>query len=120
MNDVNNTIYELELSLLKPETRSSFDLLNGLIADDFIEFGSSGSVYNKKEILDRLPTSADKVEYTISDFNVRILSDSMVQTTFKTDRIINGTEKLTSLRSSIWRKTNDNWQMFFHQGTPVC
>lgn len=116
---ITEEIYQLEMSLLKPEIRSSFDKLNILIADDFIEFGSSGSVYNKKEILDKLPNSTEKTEYTVSDFNICILSDNIIQTTFKTDRTINSTEKLISLRSSIWRKVNGGWQMFFHQGTPI-
>lgn len=49
-----NLIYELELSLLKPETRRSPTQLNQLIADDFVEFGSSGNIYHKKDCVDQL------------------------------------------------------------------
>lgn len=119
MNDVIKTIYELELSLLKPEVRASFDKLNFLLADDFKEFGSSGLIYDKKEILERLPKNLKKISYTVSDFTVKILSIDTILTTFKTERLIDGTDKVISLRSSLWRKTNGNWQMFFHQGTPI-
>jgi len=119
MNEIERKIYGLELSLLTPEVRSSVDKLNNLLSDDFIEFGSSGLIYDKKEILERLPANFEKVEYIISDFNAEQLSEGIIFTTYKTDRIINDTDKLTSLRSSVWRNINGNWQMFFHQGTPI-
>lgn len=119
MNELTKTIHQLELSLLTPEVRSSFDKLNSLLADDFMEFGSSGLIYDKKEILERLPLNTEKVEFIVSDFVARQLSEDVVLTTFKTERIINDTEKMTSLRSSLWKKINGSWQMFFHQGTPI-
>jgi hypothetical protein len=119
MNELQNTIYELEISLLNPEVRSSFDQLNVLLADDFKEFGSSGLVYTKQNVLERLPSNTDKVIYAVSDFITKNLSDDTVMSNFKTDRIINDTEKVSSLRTSLWRKENDRWKMFFHQGTPI-
>lgn len=119
MNELHNTIYELETSLLKPEVRRSFEQLNNLLASDFKEFGSSGLVYTKKNILERLTSNTDKVIYVVSDFEIKNLSTDVVVVNFKTDRIINDTEKASSLRTSLWRKENDVWRMFFHQGTPI-
>lgn len=119
MDDINKTIYELELSLLEPEVRSSYERLNELLADDFLEFGSSGSVYNKPDTLKGLTASTDKVVFGVSDFETKELSENFVLTTFKTKRTINDINIVISLRSSIWKKTNGNWQMFFHQGTPI-
>lgn len=119
MNDLNKLFYELETSLLKPEVRSSREQLDKLLADDFTEFGSSGSVYKKSDTLQGLPTSTDKTLFIVSDFEARELSENFVLTTFKTERVINDIEKVTSLRSSLWKKTNGSWQMFFHQGTPI-
>jgi hypothetical protein len=65
MNEITKTIYELELLLLKPEVRSSFDRLNFLLADDFQEFGSSGFTYDKKIVLERLPKNLAETMYTI-------------------------------------------------------
>lgn len=120
MNELTKTIYDLELSLLTPEARSSVDKLSNLLADDFMEFGSSGLIYDKKEILERLPANTEKIEFIVNDFVARQLFEDVVLTTFKTERIINDTEKITSLRSSLWKKINGNWQMFFHQGTPIA
>ena len=119
MNELAKQIYDLELSLLKPEVRSSREKLNELLSDDFMEFGSSGSVYYKIDTLQNLTNSTDKVVYVVSDFKAKELSENFVLTTFKTERTINDTDIVVSLRSSIWKKTEGKWQMFFHQGTPI-
>lgn len=119
MNELYNTIYELENSLLKSEIRSSFEQLDILLADDFKEFGSSGLIYTKQNVLERLPSNTDKVVYLVSDFEIKSLSEDIVMANFKTDRIINDREKVSSLRTSLWRKEDSNWRMFFHQGTPI-
>ncbi len=98
MNDITNTIKELELSLLKPEIRSSREALDKLIADDFVEFGTSGNKYTKADILERLPNTLEKVEYTVSDFSVEAPSEDVVVVTFKTERTTNGSDKVISQR----------------------
>lgn len=118
MNELRDTLYKLELSLVSQDNRSSAEKLNELLADDFIEYGSSGSIYNK-EITIKSLTGAPSPTYEVSDFEVVSLSEIFAQTRFKTIRTnLDGT-KLTSLRSSIWKKTGKNWQMYFHQGTPT-
>lgn len=119
MNELTQKFFDLETTLLKPEARSSYKELNRLLANDFTEFGSSGSVYRKSDTLARLVTTTDKVVYEVSDFEAKGLSENFVLTTFKAKRIINDADIVISLRSSLWKKTDGNWQMFFHQGTPI-
>jgi hypothetical protein len=119
MNIFVQQFYDLETTLLKPEIRSSREELDRLLADDFMEFGSSGSVYQKQDTLASLTTTTDNVVYEVSDFEVRKISEDAVLTTFKTKRTINDTDVTIALRSSIWKKIEGNWRMFFHQGTPV-
>ena len=119
MDDLTQHFYALETALLKPEVRSSREELNRLLADDFMEFGSSGSVYHKPDTLQSLPISTDKVVFIVSDFTTKKLSEDFILTTFRTEKTINDIDVIISLRSSIWRKTNGNWQMVFHQGTPL-
>jgi hypothetical protein len=45
----------LEEQLRNPLVRSSREALSRLLADDFLEFGASGRVHNRREILDNLP-----------------------------------------------------------------
>jgi hypothetical protein len=119
MNELTQQFYDLETALLKPEVRSSREELDKLLADEFMEFGSSGSVYHKSDTLKGLTTSTDKIVFEVTDFEAKELSADFVLTTFKTKRTINDTDIVISLRSSIWKKTGGNWQMFFHQGTPI-
>lgn len=119
MNDIVNIIKELELSLLKPEIRSSKEALDKLLADDFIEFGTSGNKYTKADILERLPNTLQKVEYMMSDFSVEMTSEDVVIAIFKTERTIDGKDRVVSQRKSHWRKTDSGWQMFLHEATPI-
>jgi len=118
MENLKEIIYKLETDLLKPEVRNSVEKLDELIANDFIEYGSSGLIYDKDIILERLPQGVSPI-YTLYDFEVIPLSSNIIQSRFKTDRINLDATKTTSLRTSLWKKSNDKWQIFFHQGTPI-
>lgn len=102
-------IEALEQSLLSASVRQSTEQLNKLIADDFLEFGSSGKVYNKQDCIkpDDIPR-----KFVVSDFKIKELSKDVTLATYKTTE--NG---VTSLRSSIWQRYGDEWKLIFHQGT---
>jgi hypothetical protein len=119
MNEIEKNIFDLEYKLQSVGGRSSVEELNNLIADDFLEFGTSGNKYNKQDTLKSLPTEDGKFKYSMSDFSVKQISDNIIQAIYKTDRTENDANKVTSLRSSLWRNENGQWRMFFHQGTKV-
>jgi len=109
----------LEERLLHPEIRSSGDQLSRLLADDFIEFGSLGAIYNKQQIIGSL-AGEQVMERFIVDFSVRVLADDVVLLTYRSTRRDPATgEEWHSLRCSIWRLNDARWQMIFHQGTPT-
>ena len=109
----------LEERLLHPEVRSSDDELSRLLADDFIEFGSSGVIYNKQQIIVSLAREQIMERFT-ADFSVRVLADDVVLLTYRSTRRDPATaEECHSLRSSIWKLNDARWQMIFHQGTPT-
>ena len=113
------TIRELELQLLDPKVRMSRALAAALLADDFVEFGSSGSVYDKVSVLDALATDAS-VAPAVRDFEVKALGPDVVLAIFRTVRLgPSGEVMRQALRSSIWRQVGGRWQLVFHQGTPV-
>jgi hypothetical protein len=110
---------QLEERLLHPEVRSSGDQLSRLLADDFIEFGSSGAIYNKQQIIDSLARE-QIMERSIADFSVRALADDVVLLTYRSTRRNPATaEQWYSFRSSFWKLNDARWQMIFHQGTPT-
>lgn len=106
-------LYSLETTLLKEEVRKSSDLLNELLVDDFIEYSSTGAIYDKENVLNRLP-SEDDPGISLSNFELKYLSPTSALTTFKI--FVRSKEKY-SLRSSVWKLNDKKWQMTFHQGT---
>ena len=111
-------VRQLEERLLRPEVRRSKVELAQLLADDFREFGSSGRVFDKQQIVDLLQ---DQPSYQLSlhDFRAVTLGSDLVLATYRaTCRAPDSNRTSHSLRSSIWRKRGGRWQVVFHQGTP--
>lgn len=106
-------IYQLECSLLDPSVRSSNTQLDLLLADEFIEFGSSGEVYSKNEVMKYLPLEKPQT-HSVEDFVVTALAPNVMLATYKVT-----SNSRISLRSSIWRFNETRWEMIFHQGTPM-
>jgi GNAT superfamily N-acetyltransferase len=106
----------LEEDLLKPEVRTSPDRVSYLLADDFIEFGSSGRVSNKRQIIEALQQQArDSVHRVLlAEFTVRQLASNVMLVTYRATSEDQGGSRL---RSSIWKLIDGRWQMLFHQGT---
>ena len=106
-------LWQLEEKLLQPEIRTSPEELRNLLSNDFFEFGSSGKVlYNDGIDGDGIGV----VKMTLSNFEIHQLSTKAVLTTY---RIFNEVKMQHTLRSSIWRFSDGQWKMFFHQGTPT-
>jgi hypothetical protein len=101
---------DLEERLLLPSVRASPDEVATLLADEFIEFGSSGRIYHKQQIILLLQQEQGGPQCTLADFSARRLAADVVLVTY---RVVES----RTIRSSIWRSTNGRWQMVFHQGT---
>jgi len=119
ITDIKAILLDLEQTLVEPQTRSSYDLLNQLLHNDFYEYGSSGKKYVKSDITERLPETVEHNVYVIKDYTTKQLSDDCVLANFRTDRTDPDGTKVLSFRTSIWKLTDGQWQMFFHQGTPI-
>lgn len=108
-------LLRLEEKLLTSEIRTSVNELSNLLAEEFFEIGSSGKVWRLKDGLGSNGIGAVKMQ--LSDFDIHLLSENIVLTTYK---ILNEETAQHSLRSSIWKYDNSSWQMVFHQGTPIA
>ena len=111
----------LEESLLDPAVRHSPEKIAELLADEFIEFGCSGAVYDKASIIRTL--GAEAIESAspvaeIRDFSARALSAELVLLTYRAvGRSCSGGTEIHTLRSSLWKLIDGRWRMAFHQGT---
>jgi hypothetical protein len=110
-----SAIQELEERLLSPAVRRSPEALDSLISDDFLEFGSSGRIWSKADVLNGL---APIGEFSLSDIHVTELGTGYALITYQL-AVINDGNRTTSLRSSIWRLEDQGWRVLFHQGTPA-
>lgn len=106
----------LEEQLHDPDVRRSAQLTGVLLADDFVEFGSSGRVYHRADMIEALASETrEPAEAMLSwDYRLTRLSQDVALLTYKTKA---GARH--SLRSSIWRHADGRWQLVFHQGTRV-
>jgi hypothetical protein len=89
-----------------------------VFADDFVEFGRSGRVYDRAEILAHSRTPIDAV-LPLPDYRVRPLSEDIVQITYNSQVTYDGVVRYAR-RSSIWQRTATGWRLRFHQGTPYA
>jgi len=103
----------LEELLLVPDVRKSTRLTE-LLADEFVEFGSSGRVYTKDDLVAVLQVESPVIQ-TTSDFKVTSLAPDVALLTYKIHR--HSQPALHTLRSSVWRRAKGQWQMLFHQAT---
>ncbi len=107
----------LEKRLLQPDVRKSAQDVADLLANDFIEFGSSGHTFNKQQIIDALQHESP-LQISLTDFRALVLAPDVVLVTYRAIRHdIAESQTITSLRSSIWKLIEGRWQIVFHQGT---
>jgi hypothetical protein len=112
---IEDLIRSLEERLLEPAVRFSVDRFAPLLAEDFVEFGASGRVWGKGDVLQHLQQES-RESRTVSDFRLRVLSPGVVLATYRAVR--HGDVEVRSLRSSIWEQRPTGWELVFHQGTP--
>jgi hypothetical protein len=98
---------ELEKKLHRPEIRASADKLAGLLADEFFEFGASGTIWTRQLVIEGLPRdqkTQTEGEPGCSDFVVHWLADGVALVTYRgTGRIPSEAKERHYLRSSIWK-----------------
>ena len=111
-------IRKLEERLLKPSVRRSVQDVSELLADEFIEYGSSGYIFNKKQVIEGLQ-GEDPVEISLSDFKAKSLTSGVILVTYRAVKHGPSEQKTYSLRSSVWKLIDGRWQIVFHQGTPT-
>lgn len=112
-------LFALEQELLTNSTRRNRERLEQLLAPDFFEFGSSGNVWSRDEILSRLPTEV-ATQVAASNFRAQEISTGAVLVTYQTIRVEIDGSLFKALRSSIWKLNGSVWQMCFHQGTKLA
>jgi hypothetical protein len=109
-----------EEKLLDPKFRKDRARVSGLLAEDFTEFGASGRIWSREQILDLLETEEFDPP-RIEGFACRQISPGVMLATYCTVRTSSLTgDRTVALRSSIWTNESGEWRMRFHQGTKTA
>jgi hypothetical protein len=115
METIESTVLKLELELLDPAVRADTLRLDALLAEDFLEVGATGRSFGKSDVLARLPQESG-VSFSVGHMQAHLLASEVVLVTYSAERTCQD-QSHASLRSSLWVKNTNGWQMRYHQGT---
>jgi len=104
----------LEEAMWRAETRFDLAFQEARFAPDFVEFGRSGRVYNRAQII---RTDKHPIEASLQNFTLVELDENTVLVTYNSMAVFDGVHE-HARRSSIWSRSPAGWVMRFHQGTP--
>lgn len=108
----------LEESLWREETRLSRDRLETLVDDSYLEFGSSGKVYNKRQMMDAKIQEIN-AQLPLPEFRITFLAPTVALLTYRSIQTFSDGLRKEARRASIWTKKKNGWKLTFHQGTLV-
>ena len=111
-------LQRLEETLLRPAVRRSPEHMAALLAEDFVEFGSSGRRYEKTDLLNAA-APPEEGRLSLREFAAYALAPSIALVTYRSLLHHSDGSVRHLLHSSIWRRTAHAWQIVFHQGTPT-
>lgn len=111
-----DTLERLEEELWREETRFDLHRMNELLAEDFIEFGRSGRVYQRQDTLSVERRAIDTI-LPLPNLRIQLLDANIAQVTYDSADTHNGVIEYAR-RCSILSRTKSCWELHFHQGTP--
>lgn len=104
----------LEEQLMRPATRSSRRNLEELLAEDFVEFASTGVAIDRESVISALLLEPPPA-WSIANFEARSLGDGAALVTYTATK----SGGVSALRCSVWKRYGGRWKMVFHQGTRI-
>jgi ribonuclease HI len=107
-------VLALERELQTPECRRDRARVMALLADDFIEVGASGRVWDRARTLDLLGAESPAAVIEVRDLTGRIIAEGLVMAHWDSAR---GGRR--ARRTSLWRRDAAGWRLVHHQGTPL-
>ncbi len=103
-------ILKLEQDLLMPEVRTSKQRLENIIANNFIEIGQSGTLYNKQDIVSAL-CNEQPTQITATKMSVQLLEKNLALASYQTS----SHNRPMVQRYSLWENKGPDWQILYHE-----
>jgi len=111
---------EIECELHEPSTRGNRKRLAQLLHPSFREFGRSGGVGAREEVIAHLLAETEPPRIVTQNFAMLELAPSVVLLTYQSAHVTAaGSLERHANRASLWVRDGSLWQMVFHQGTPT-
>jgi hypothetical protein len=108
-------VLRLERELQTAECRRDRARVSALLADDFVEVGASGRVWDLASTLELLGAeSGDDAVIEVHDLAGRVIGHGFVMARW--DSVRAGRR---ARRTSLWRRDSPGWRLVHHQGTPL-
>jgi hypothetical protein len=108
----------LEAELHHPGTRCSRERLEQLLHPQFHEVGRSGRPYTRETVIGYLASLTVQPAVESDHYAVTALAEGCALLTYRSAlRLADGTRTDHALRSSVWLRSGQRWQLVYHQGT---
>ena len=112
-------LVDLERELHQAATPADVRRLYQLLHESFVEYGRSGRVYDRDEMIQGLSSETTPAIW-VGDFSVSNETEEAALVTYRSAQINEqGAHCRHALRSPLWIRANHRWQMRFHQDTPT-
>jgi len=108
-------VYDAERMLICPPPGTGRAAIEALLAEDFVETGTSGRIRTRAaglETLMRRSAAPPETPWEISGFETRALSETILLATY----MLAAGSRVTR-RATIWRREGGAWRAVYHQGT---
>lgn len=120
MQTLLNQLQGLESELHHPGVHCSRERLEQLLHPDFHEVGRSGNRYDRATVIEYLANQGPQSTTESNEYAAHRLSPDCALLTYRSaQRVPGGLMSHEALRSSVWIRTANRWQLFYHQGTPA-
>jgi hypothetical protein len=111
-NDI-AAVLQLEQELQTAGCRRDRVRVAALLAEDFLEIGASGTIWDRAATLDLLAAEPDDGPVIgVSSLTGRIISDGCILAGWDSERA-----GRRARRTSLWRLDQAGWRLVHHQGT---
>ena len=118
MSDLIEELAKLEFCMYDNNFRNSQEKLETIISKEFIEYGSTGTVFNHDTVMDFLVgDSNSSTVHKIVEKEIKQLSENVVLLLYRMESLNTDKTVRKTIRSSVWEKKDGQWKVLFHQGT---
>ena len=108
----------LEERLAMPTADDTPAILTSLLAPEFLEFGSSGRIFDRTTLVETL-AHYDRPRVVLENFTATVIARGVILVTYLSRSAPGARSRPPALRSSLWCHRERRWQLVFHQGTPL-